>query len=756
MRCVSIGGGPAGLYFGILMRQAFPDSEVTIFERNRPDDTFGFGVVFSDETLSFLDEADPESAAEIRARFRNWRDIETCFRGTWTLSTGHGFCAISRAALLAILLHRAEALGCRVVFRQELSDAGPAMATADLVLAADGVNSFVRHQFADVFRPRIELGANRFSWLGSDKPLRAFTFLFVETEFGLFQVHAYPYEDRRSTFIVETDEATWRAAGLDRAEESDTVAICERLFAEHLDGHRLIANRSLWRRFPAIACERWSHENLVLVGDAAHTAHFSIGSGTKLAMEDAIALVAALRESGGGVPPALAAYEDSRRLEVAKLQRAARVSQRWFENARRYLGQHPIPFSFNLMTRSKRITYDKLRERDPRLVTQLDAWFASEIGRAGAAPVPPAFQPFAARSVELANRIVVSPMCQYSAVEGTVGDWHLVHLGSRALGGAGLVITEMTDVEPEGRITKGCAGLWTTGHRDAWRRIVEFAHAHGGTKIGIQLAHAGRKSSLHHPWTDDDRPLAPEEGAWTTYAPSAVPFEPGWPAPRAMDRADMDRIRDAFARAARWSEEAGFDWLELHMAHGYLLSSFLSPLANFRDDDYGGSLENRLRYPLEVLRAVRSAWPAGKPISVRISASDWMPDGSGTTPEEAVEIARALAAAGADLIDVSSAGNSPLSQVEYGRMYQTPFAEKIRYGAAVPVMAVGGIEGADHANTVIGAGRADLAVLARAHLRDPYLTRRAAAAYGVDLPWPGAYLRGKPRRGAPESARPIE
>ncbi len=743
MRIVAIGGGPAGLYFGILMKQAFPAVEIEILERNRPDDTFGFGVVFSDETLSFFDDADPESAARIRSRFRTWTEIETRFRGEAVVSSGHGFAAIARTELLAILRQRAQGLGCTIRFEREFV-AGDALPTADLVIGCDGVNSVVRERFAADFDAAVDLRPNRFSWLGTDFALPAFTFIFEETVHGLFQVHAYPFAAGRSTWIVECSEATWHKARLDRATQVETVAFCERLFAPHLAGHRLLANRSVWRQFPTVRCGRWHRGNVVLLGDAAHTAHYSIGSGTKLAMEDSIALVAAFRALGiGDVPAVLAAYEEARRVDVAKIQRAAQTSLEWFENSSRYLVQKPLSFVFNLMTRSKRITYDNLKARDPELVARVDREL--DPGAGSGAQRPPAFVPFRARGVELANRIVVSPMCQYSAEEGTVNDWHLVHLGSRAVGGAGLVIAEMTNVSAEGRITLGCAGLYRREHLAAWKRIVDFAHAHSAARVGIQLAHAGRKGSVLHPWKGEDLPLAPAEGGWTTLGPSADPFRASWPAPKAMDRADMDRVLAEFVLSTGWAAEAGFDWLELHMAHGYLLSSFLSPLSNSRRDDHGGSLENRMRFPLEVFTAVRAAWPAELPISVRLSATDWMPDGSGFTPDDAVAVARELKRLGCDLIDVSSAGNSPESKPDYGRMYQVPFAEKIRYEAAIPVMAVGAILDADHANTVLAAGRADLAVLARPHLADPYLTLHAAVKYGVDVPWPGQYLPGKPK-----------
>ncbi len=757
MNIVSIGGGPAGLYFGILMKQAFPEVEITVFERNRADDTFGWGVVFSDETLGGFEEADPESFSEITAAFKYWRDIETFYRGSRTVSTGHGFAALSRQRLLEILQGRCRQLGVAMRFERQVGSLEE-LAGADLILGADGVNSMVRERLAEHFQPRLDWRRCRFCWLGTDKPLDAFTFIFEESEHGLFQVHAYPFEGGLSTWIVECREEVWRRAGLADASEEQTVAFCERLFAPYLDGHRLLTNRSLWRAFPTVRCERWHHGNVVLLGDAVHTAHFSIGSGTKLAMEDAIALVEAFREHGtGDVGKALAAYEDARWVDVIKLQKAAQTSLEWFENSARYMGQDPVQLTFNLMTRSKRITYDNLKQRDPELVGSVDEQYRRHVGAArtseGKAP-PPLFTPLRLRGSELANRVVVSPMCQYSAEDGTPNDWHLVHLGSRAVGGAGLVITEMTDVSPEGRITHGCAGMYRREHVAAWKRIVDFVHQRSPAKIGLQLAHAGRKGSVRHPWQGDDAPLAAEGGAWQTLAPSALPFYPHWPAPKEMDASDLERVREAFVRATRWAEEAGFDLIELHMAHGYLLSSFLSPLANQRRDAYGGSLENRARFPLEVFRAMRAVWPQELPMSVRVSASDWMADGSGTTPEESVELARMLKAEGCDIVDVSSAGNAPESEVVYGRMYQVPFAEQIRYEADIPVMAVGALLGADHANTVLAAGRADLTAMARPHLRDAYLTLHAAERYEYwDQPWPGQYFHGKPQPPKPQGRR---
>jgi len=761
MKIVCIGGGPAGLYFAVLMKQAFPDSEISVLERNRPDDTFGWGVVFSDETLDNFEVADPQSFATIRESFASWTDIETYYRGTCTRSTGHGFCGLSRKRLLQIFHGRCRELGVELAFQREVTDDAE-LAGADLILASDGINSFVRQKYAATFRPSIDWRKCRFAWFGTTLPLEAFTFVFLESEHGLFQVHAYPFQRRSqgadedlSTWIVECHEDVWRRAGLDEADEARSVAYVEQLCAEHLRGHRLLVNKSVWRSFPTVRCERWSHGNVVLMGDSAHTAHFSIGSGTKLAMEDAIALVAAFREHGAAdVPGALRAYEESRRVDVIKTQKAAQTSLEWFENSARYLGQHPLQFTFNLMTRSKRITYDNLRRRDPELVGQVDAWFAAANGTpvpvlsdGTPVPPPPLFAPLELRGLRLANRVVVSPMCQYSAVDGTVGDWHLVHLGSRAIGGAGLVITEMTDVTPDGRITLGCAGMYSDANEAAWKRIVDFARAHGTSRIGIQLAHAGRKGSCNLPWEGDD-PLR-DGRAWRTLGPSALPFDEGWPVPKEMDRADMDAVCDAFVAATRRAERAGFDLVELHMAHGYLLSSFLSPKANRRRDAYGGPLENRLRFPLEVFDAVRAVWPAEKPLAVRVSATDWLDDAGGQTIEDTVEIVRTLRAHGLDLVDVSSAGNTPESSPEYGRMYQVPFAERIRHEVGMPVMAVGAIQGPDHVNTILAAGRAELCALARPHLVNPYVTLGAAVTYGVpELAWPKQYLAVRPvRRG---------
>ncbi|NUP95592.1 MAG: FAD-dependent monooxygenase [Planctomycetaceae bacterium] len=747
MRIACIGGGPAGLYFSILLKKSFPAVEVDIYERNKADDTFGWGVVFSDETLGNFEKADPESYAAITSEFRYWGDIDTQIGGQWVRSTGHGFCGMSRKRLLQILQKRASDLGARLHFQKEILDereVGP----ADLILACDGVNSLIRKRHEQHFRPQIRWGKCRFAWLGTTKELSAFTFLFRENQHGLWQIHAYPFEKGLSTFIVECHEDVWKRAGFEHATEEQTCAYFRELFADVLDGHPLLANRSLWRIFPEIRCENWSHGNVVLMGDAVHTAHFSIGSGTKLAMEDAIALHEAFRAHGlASVPKVLAAYESSRRIDVAKLQRVARTSQQWFEECARYIRQDPVEFTFNLMTRSRRITWDNLAVRDPALIDRTREEFARKAGvrvAEGARAPEPMFTPFQLRDLRLRNRVVVSPMCQYTAVHGVPNDWHLVHLGSRAVGGAGLVIAEMTNVSPEGRITHGCAGLWNDPQEQAWRRIVEFVHTHTAARIGIQIAHAGRKGSCLAPWSGD-APLD-DARAWPTLGPSADPFGPKWPAPKAMDRSDMERVRDAFADSLRRADRAGFDLAELHMAHGYLLSSFLSPLSNRRTDDYGGSLANRMRFPLEVAEHARKAWPSHKPLAVRLSATDWLDDEGGFTLAEAVVVARELKARGIDLIDVSSAGNTPLSRPEYGRMYQLGLADTIRHEVGIPVLSVGGFLSPDHANSAIAAGRADLVAIARAHLSDPYLTLHAGSKYGFDDPdWPVQYLAAKPR-----------
>jgi anthraniloyl-CoA monooxygenase len=739
LRIVCIGGGPAGLYFAALMKKADPAHDVTVVERNRPDDTFGFGVVLSDATLDHFARADRETHDEIVQALAHWDDIDIHYQGTVVTSTGHGFAGMSRQRLLDILQRRCTQLGVELEFQTEVRDLSPYQ-HADLILAADGVNSAIRARHAEHFRRRIEWRPNRFVWLGTTFPFPAFTFVFKEDVHGLWRVHAYRYDARHATFILETTDATWRRAGLDEASEDDTVAFTEQLFAEELKGHPILKNRSLWRNFPTVRNERWSHGNVVLVGDAAHTAHFSVGSGTKLAMEDAIALSRALLRHPD-VPAALAAYEAERRPEVESLQRAAQVSLEWFETTERYQRLEPVQFAVSLLTRSLRVTHENLKVRDPRFVATVDRWFAEGAARQSgvavpvASPPPPMFTPFRLRDLVLSNRVVVSPMCQYSAEDGTPNDWHLVHLGSRAAGGASLVVVEMTDVSREGRISPGCTGMYKPEHVDAWRRIVDFVHRNTGARIALQLAHAGRKGSTRRMWEGIDEPLP--EGNWPLLSASPLPYFPHSQVPREMIRADMHLVRDQFVQAARMAEAARFDMLELHMAHGYLLASFISPLTNVRGDSYGGALENRMRYPLEVFDAVRAAWPASKPISIKISATDWAP--GGTTGDDAVRIAAMLRAHGCDAVTVSTGQTVPHQQPVYGRLYQTPFSDRIRHEAGIPTMTVGNLSTYADANSILAAGRADLCVLARGHLYDPYWARHAAREQGYSLPWPDQY-----------------
>lgn len=746
MKIAVIGGGPAGLYFALLAKKTWPANDITVYERNAADDTFGFGVVFSDETLDTFLARDPESYAAITGRFAYWDEIDFVLHGETVRSTGHGFCGCGRVELLNILQRRCREVGVEMEFSHEIKNLDDI--DADLVIGADGINSIVRETFAGKFRPRIELRKNRFAWLGTTRPYDAFTFDFTTDDHGIWVLGAYQYRPGMSTWIVEAPERTWASAEatVGCLTDETLVSYMKRLWADRLDGGRydLVANKTVWRQFPMIRCEAWSHGRYTLIGDALHTAHYSIGSGTKLAMEDAIALAEAFREHGpDDVPRALRAYEDGRKVDVLKLQKAAQTSLEWFEHSARYLNQHPLQFSFNLLTRSKRITYDNLALRDPELVERVRRWWLTEEGADPNVTTAPIFAPLTLRDTTLPNRIVVSPMCQYSAEDGVVGDWHLMHLGSLAVGGAGLVVAEMTNVSAEGRITYGCTGIYDEVQVEAWRRVTDFCHAHGAAALGLQLGHAGRKASCHLPWEGDD-PLR-DDTAWTAIGPSADAFAEGWPTPHPMDRGDMDRVIAEYEAATQGALAADFDLVEVHMAHGYLLSSFLSPAANRRRDEYGGDLSARMRFPLEVVEAVRAAWPAERPLFVRVSATDWLPEG-GTTIEETLELVRALQARGVDVIDVSTGGNTPESAPIHGRMYQVPFAEHIRHATGVKVMAVGAIQGWDHANTVLAAGRADLCALARPHLIDPHLTLRAGIAFeDPTVAWPRQYLPARPK-----------
>jgi anthraniloyl-CoA monooxygenase len=749
LHVVTVGGGPAGLFLAILLRRDDPAGSVVVLERDGPDDAYGWGVVFSEQTLAALRAADPATYDRVAEHFVRWDDIDVHVRGRVVTSGGHGFVGIARRTLLRVLAERADALGAELRFRTPLPGeralAALGLANADVVVAADGVHSMLRAGRADVFRPDLDVRPNRFVWLGTTRRFDAFTFLFAEAHGGVFQAHAYRFDGERSAFIVECDEASWRAAGFDAMDAEATVAECERLFAPWLGGHRLEVNLAPrqrarpWQQFTRVACERWHDGHLVLLGDAAHTAHFSIGSGTKLAMEDAIELARQLADVARGrstVRRALGAYEAARRTEALRLQNAARNSMEWFESVRRYLALPPEQFAYSLLTRSQRLGHENLRVRDDAYVWGVERWFAGPDRGA----IPPMFVPLTLRGLTLPNRVVVAPMDVYSADDGTPGDFHLVHYGARALGGAGLVFTEMTCVAPDARITRGCTGMYRPEHVEAWRRVVDMVHRWSPAKVCLQLGHSGPKGATKLMWEGNEEPL--EEGWWETLAPSGEPYAPGMRAPRAMTRADMDAVRDAFVRATRMAAEAGFDMVELHCAHGYLLSAFITPLSNRRTDAYGGSLENRLRFPLEVFGAMREAWPAGRPMSVRVSATDWVQ--GGVDGGEAVAIARAFRDAGVDLVHVSAGQTSPLAKPVYGRLFQTPLSDRIRNEAGVPTIAVGNVTEWDQVNAILAAGRADLVALARPHLADPHWTLHAAVAQGHDAQWwPVQYLPGR-------------
>jgi anthraniloyl-CoA monooxygenase len=741
-RIVCLGGGPAGLYSAILFKKVLPAARVEVYERNRPDDTFGWGVVFSDQTMLGFRDVDRETHDAITAGFYHWDDIDVHFKGEVIRSGGHGFCGIERKRLLNILQARAAELGVQQEFEREI-ESEAAFADADLIVAGDGVNSRTRARHASVFQPDIDVRKCRFMWLGTEQTFPAFTFAFEPTEHGWFQIHAYQFSRSLSTVIVETREETWRAHGLDRLNTAESVAFCEHMFRRYLGGHRLLSNArhlrgSAWLNFNRVLCRSWHDGKTVLIGDAAHTAHFGIGSGTKLAMEDAVSLVHHVARARD-VPAGLASYQTERSLEALKLQSAARNRMEWFENVGRYARLEPWQFAYSLLTGSQRIGHANLRLRDGHFVSAVEDVLAERAGAASARP--PMFLPFRLRGLTLANRVVVSPMAQYMASDGVPTDWHLVHYGSRATGGAGLVFTEMTCVSPQGRITPGCTGLWNEVQRDAWRRIVEFVHGHSPTRFCLQLGHSGRKGSTQLGWEQMDRPLA--SGNWETLAPSPLPYFEGVSAtPRAMDRDDLRRVHDEYVRAVELGIDAGFDMLELHMAHGYLLASFLSPLTNRRTDEYGGSVENRLRFPLEVLRAARAAWPESKPLSVRISASDWTEHG--LAEDDLLAIARAFKAAGVDALDVSTGQTVPWQKPVYGRMWQTPFSDLVRNVVGIPTIAVGNIYDADHVNSIIASGRADLCAIARPHLAESAWTLHAAAAQGYhEQWWPQPYLSAK-------------
>ncbi|PWE31417.1 bifunctional salicylyl-CoA 5-hydroxylase/oxidoreductase [Maritimibacter sp. 55A14] len=748
MKILCLGGGPAGLYFAISMKLRDPSHEITVMERNRANDTFGWGVVLSDDALDRMWRNDPESTRAIRDHFSYWDDIAVIHKGVRTVSGGHGFAGIGRRQMLVLLQERARALGVEMRFETEFGTAAEYRDAYDVVVACDGINSRIRSEYEDVFKPDIDIRHCKFIWLGTHQKFDdAFTFIFKRTEHGWMWIHAYQFDAETATVIVECSQEIWENWGFAEMSKEEIVTTCETIFVEYLDGHALMSNAAhlrgaaVWMNFPRVICERWYHGNVVLMGDAAATGHFSIGSGTRLAFDSAIALADYLH-SEPTLERAFQRYQDERRLEVLRLQSAARNSLEWFEDVERYLDLDPVQFTYSLLTRSQRISHENLRLRDPAWLEGAERWFQTRAGMPESAPVrAPMFAPFRLRGMELKNRIVVSPMAQYRAEDGCPTDWHLVHLGERAKGGAGLVVTEMTCVSPEGRITPGCTGLYAPEHEAAWRRITDFVHRETGAKICCQIGHSGRKGSTQLGWEEMDAPLP--EGNWPVMSASEIPWSPRNQTPRAMNRADMDQVTAEFVAAAEMAGRAGFDMIELHAAHGYLLSSFISPLSNRRGDAYGGSLENRLRYPLEVLEAVRAAWHGDKPLSVRISANDWVGD-AGVTPEEAVAIARALHAAGADIIDVSAGQTSTEARPVYGRMFQTPFSDRIRNETGIATMAVGNIYEPDHVNSILMAGRADLVCLARPHLADPYWTHHAAIALGdAGSDWPLPYLAGR-------------
>jgi anthraniloyl-CoA monooxygenase len=741
MRIVCIGGGPGGLYAALLLKKSHPDWQIDVYERNPRGSTYGWGIVFSDQTMENLAENDLETHDAIGDSFYHWDDIDVHFKGHTIRSSGHGFSGLGRIQMLDILQNRCEALGVNLHFSCDISDDAQ-FADADLIIAADGANSRIRTKYSDFFQPKIILRDCKYIWLGTYHTFNAFTFAFKETQWGWWQMHAYRFSDDMSTVIIETPQENWLAAGLDSMSAEESIRWCEDLFGEYLGGEKLISNATHmsnpWINFKHVVNEHWFHKNILLLGDAAHTAHFSIGSGTKLALEDAITLNRVINEQPD-LAYALQEYEDIRKLETVRIQSAARNSTEWFEHVQRYTAFEAEQFAYSLLTRSQRVSHENLRVRDKDYLEGYEAWLAEKSGL-GKKPVPPMFTPFTLRDVTLKNRVVVSPMAMYSADDGTVGDFHFVHFGSRAQGGAGLIFTEMTCPSPDARITPGCAGLYQDRHIDAWKRIVDYVHEHSSAKMALQLGHAGAKGSTQLGWQEIDEPLP--EGNWSLISASAIPYGQQNQVPKAMTRADMDRVKDDFVRATLWGMAAGFDWLELHCAHGYLFSSFISPLTNIRDDEYGGSLENRCRYPLEVFKAMRQVWAEHLPMSVRISAHDWAE--GGITDEDAVEIARLFKQAGADLIDVSSGQTTRKAKPVYGRMYQTPFADRIRNEVGIATMAVGNIYEPDHVNSIIASGRADLCAIARAHLANPYWTLHAAAEIGyTDIEWADQYLTGK-------------
>ena len=700
-----LGAGPAGLYFALLAKQSDPSREIVVVERNPPDATFGWGVVFSDETMGALRDADRETHQRILDSFARWSAIDVRFRGETVRSRGHVFSGTPRRGLLMILQDRCRDLGVELEFHREVPSleafAGDAYGRFDLIVAADGVNSAIRRGHPDWFQPSEDVHGTKYVWYGTDLVFDAFTFVFRDTPHGMFQVHAYPFDADTSTFIVETLTSTWERAGLADATEQDSMAFCEDLFAEELAGHRLMSNRSLWTSFVTLRCESWHRGNVVLAGDAAHTAHFTIGSGTKLALEDAIALSQALDLHGDDLERALTDYELERQPAVERLQEAARESATYFENVGRYAGFEPLQFAFNLLTRSGRITHLELEKRDPAFVRHVDAAFGGK--EADVVPRPPLLAPVAIAGLELPNRVAVTLPPADDAVDG-VPSARVKEAYSRAsVSGAGMVVTEMLAVSPEGRSTSGSSGLWRDDHVDGWTTIIRGA---SNACVALVLGHAGRRGSCRPRSEGADRPL---RDGWETVAPSAVPFTPRHATPRALDPDGMVKIVDDFRHSASLAGVTGADMLILDIANGHLLASFLSPLTNRRDDAFGGSPEGRMRFPLQVFDAVRAAWPADRPLAVWLQCSDWAR--GGLEVDDAVVVARALRDRGCDMIEVAAghavAGGLP----DYRRLYLVPFADRIRNVAGVPVMVGGNLTRPDDLNTVLAAGRADICAI---------------------------------------------
>jgi anthraniloyl-CoA monooxygenase len=745
MKVLCLGGGPAGLYFAISMKLRDPKHEVTVLERNRANDTFGWGVVLSDDALSRMQKNDPKSTDAIRSHFAYWDDIAVVHKGVRTVSGGHGFAGIGRMQMLLLLQERARELGVNLQFQTEFKSAEDYRKDYDLVVGCDGIHSLVRKEYVDIFKPDIDMRHVKFIWLGTKQKFDdAFTFIFEKTPHGWMWAHVYQFDQDTATFIVDCMPDTWDRWGFDKMSKEETVETCRRIFEKHLGGHDLMSNAAhlrgsaVWMQFPRVICETWYHKNVVLMGDAAATGHYSIGSGSRLAFDSAIALADYLH-SEPTMEQAFQRYQDERRIEVLRLQSAARNSLEWFEQVERYLDIPREQFVYALLTRSQRISHENLRLRDGKWLAGAEEWFQRQAG--GTPGRRPMFAPFRLRGMELKNRIVMSPMAQYKAVDGCPTDWHFSHYAERAKGGAALIYTEMTCVSAQGRITPGCPGLYAPEHEAAWKRLASFIHAETSAKFCMQIGHSGRKGSTRVAWEGIDKPL--ESGNWETLSASAIPYKPDSQTPRAMTRADMEAVRGQFVAAARMADRVGADMIELHAAHGYLIASFISPVTNRRSDDFGGSLENRMRYPLEVFSAMRAVWPKEKPMSVRISAHDWMGT-DGVTPEEAVAIARMFKQAGADVIDVSSGQTDPAEKPLYGRMFQTPFSDRIRHEAGIATMTVGNISDYDQVNGILMAGRADLVCLARMHLADPYWTLHAAVAQGdTAAEWPAPYKGGR-------------